>query len=128
MSAHYFKEIGLIPHGGRQLFWSYLAGLVLSLALTLGAYALAFGASVSMPMLFSLLAVLALAQCVAQLFLFLHLGNDPASREKAAILGGVAAAALILVAGSVWIMLSLHERMMLPEGYMRTYMEEETGL
>ena len=74
----YFEEIGLWPNG-ENLRHSYVVGLLLSLALTGGAYFLVtqhlFAGTFATPLLIAL----AFLQAIAQLVFFLHLGRQGSS-------------------------------------------------
>lgn len=107
---------------------NYATGFILSLVLTIGAYMLAVQHTFSyLPLLIILLA-LACAQFAVQIVFFLHLGADTASRDRLIVLAGTSFVVLILVSGSVWIMLSLNQRMMPDAQQMEQYMASQPGM
>ena len=109
---NYFEEIGLWPHGSQGIARTYVWGFILSLALTLVAYALVVQHGVALPILVAVIVVAALAQFAVQIICFFHLGQGSASRERLVILGFAVLIVTILVSGSLWIMFSLNNRMM----------------
>lgn len=96
---------------------SYVAGLVISVILTLLAYALVsiFGnqqqMSVSFFVLLPILLVLAVFQLIAQLVFFLHLGRESSQTFKVIFFVSTFVAILVVVISSIWIMTSLNYRM-----------------
>jgi cytochrome o ubiquinol oxidase operon protein cyoD len=96
---------------------SYIAGLVISIILTLLAYGLVsiFGnqqqMSISFFVLLPILLVLALFQLIAQLVFFLHLGRESSQKFKVIFFVSTFAAILVVVVSSIWIMTSLNYRM-----------------
>lgn len=109
-------------------FASYAAGFLLSLALTLAAFYMAFGHWLPGSEGVGAVLVLALVQFAVQCVAFLHLGSSRNSRERLAFLGATAVVVFILVGGSLWIMHNLNGRMMPPEAQMDTYMDSQSGL
>lgn len=96
---------------------SYVAGLVISIILTLLAYALVsiFGnqqqMSLSFVVLLPILLALAVFQLIAQLVFFLHLGREPSQKFRVIFVVSTLAAILVVVVSSIWIMTSLNYRM-----------------
>lgn len=96
---------------------SYVAGLVISVILTLLAYALVaiFGnqqrMSLSFFVLLPILLVLAVCQLIAQLVFFLHLGRESAQNFKVIFFVSTFVAIVVVVISSIWIMTSLNYRM-----------------
>ncbi len=96
---------------------SYIAGLVISIILTLLAYGLVsiFGnqqqMSISFFVLLPILLVLALFQLIAQLVFFLHLGRESSQKFRVIFFVSTFAAILVVVVSSIWIMTSLNYRM-----------------
>jgi cytochrome o ubiquinol oxidase operon protein cyoD len=119
----YFKDIGFWSAGAGLK--SYLAGFLLSL--TLAAYALATAHALGGALVAALVA-LALIQFAVQAALFLHLAEPGVSRERLAIFAGACVVVFILVAGSLWIMFTLNERMgTMDPAQMLDYMQSESG-
>lgn len=123
----YFEEMGAFPKGSKHLFWTYAAGFALSLVLTFSAYFLTTSGALEWQELATVVAILALLQFCVQAFCFLHLGREPGSRERLAVLAWAALIVTILVSGSLWIMFSLNGRMMPNTAQMENYMNEQIG-
>jgi cytochrome o ubiquinol oxidase operon protein cyoD len=98
------------PHETLSLY-KYIAGFVLSIGITLGAYVLATHQAYSKNFVMLTLAVLAITQFVVQMVLFLHVGAERKPRWKLAVMLMMLSVVLILVFGSVWIMDNLNTRM-----------------
>jgi cytochrome o ubiquinol oxidase subunit IV len=96
---------------------SYVAGLVISIFLTLLAYALVSilgnqqQVSVSFFVLVPILLALAVFQLIAQLVFFLHLGRESSQKFKVIFFVSTFVAILVVVVSSIWIMTSLNYRM-----------------
>ena len=98
---------------------SYVAGLVISVILTLLAYALVAivgnqqqkHMSASLFVLLPILLVLAVFQLMAQLVFFLHLGRDPSQKFRVIFFVTTFMAILVVVVSSLWIMTTLNYRM-----------------
>jgi cytochrome o ubiquinol oxidase subunit IV len=96
---------------------SYVAGLVISIILTLLAYALVaiFGnqqqMSVSFFVLLAILLALAVFQLMAQLVFFLHLGRESSQKLRVIFFVSTFAVILVVVISSIWIMTNLNYRM-----------------
>jgi len=123
---HYFEEIGAMPQ--ESSIRNYAWGFLLSLLLTGAAYAFVAYSVHSGAQLMLFLGVFALAQFFIQLSCFLHLGENSASRERVGILAAFLVVVFILVAGSVWIMISLNGRMMPDTMQMEQYMQSQQGI
>lgn len=87
---------------------SYISGYVLSLALTLLAYALVRQHAYTRDVLLGLIVGLALVQFGVQLVCFLHFGR---SKWKSLAFWMMTIVVLILVFGSLWIMQNLNVHM-----------------
>lgn len=91
---------------------SYVIGFILSLVLT----GLSFGAVMSgivpRAMILSAIVVLAVAQLIAQLVFFLHLGTSPTQRNNTVIFLLTGLLIAIIVAGSLWVMHNANVNMM----------------
>lgn len=109
---------------------SYVIGFILSLLLTLAAFAAAVH-----PGLFRLgqgaivpaIIVLALLQLIVQLACFMHLGSG-ARRADLAVLVSTVGIILIIVIGSFWIMGHLNYNMMASPQQMNAYIQSQDGL
>lgn len=119
-------------HDGEQATLGlYISGFVLSMLFTLTAFGLveehvqSLHTVFSHPFLIGATAVLALAQFLAQLYFFLHLGRETKPRWKLLVLGFMILVVLIIVVGSIWIMYNLNYRMSPQQ--MNTYMLNQNG-
>ncbi|MCP4329772.1 MAG: cytochrome o ubiquinol oxidase subunit IV [Alphaproteobacteria bacterium] len=89
----------------------YLTGFVLALALTVIPFALvAIDVVPRLPALI-VIAVLALIQVLVHLRCFLHLDLETTPRENIVAIAFAAVLIFLLIGGSLWIMLDLHNRM-----------------
>lgn len=111
---------------------SYAVGFILSVILTIIAYALVMNDDIvrawTAPLVAIVISVLASIQLVVQLLFFMHLSEEQRPRWKLMtfifcfiILG-------IIVFGSLWIMFDLNDRMMMSPTDMIKYMNKQTGL
>jgi cytochrome o ubiquinol oxidase operon protein cyoD len=113
---------------------TYLIGFVLSLLLTLAAYALLalhvanHHAWPSHAFIIPAVLLLALIQLLVQAVFFLHLSFAPEARLQLVLSAGAFAVVLILVGGSIWIMQHLNERMLSDQPAMQQYMDSQSGL
>jgi cytochrome o ubiquinol oxidase operon protein cyoD len=124
---NYFEEIGAWPRGSQHIARAYVAGFVLSIVLTLTAYALVVQHALPQDALVAAIVVAAFLQFATQIVCFLHLGRGAASRERLAILAAAAFIVTILVSGSLWIMFSLQSRMTPDSAQMEQYMQDQAG-
>jgi len=97
---------------------SYIIGLVISVILTLLAYALvAFfahphPASLAYLVIIPIILFLAVLQLVAQLIFFLHLGQESPPRWNVIFFVSTFVGILLVVVSSIWIMVNLNNRML----------------
>lgn len=87
---------------------AYVTGFVVSIFLTLTSYLAVVHHLFSDDMLIIVIAILALAQAVVQLYYFLHLGSETRPRWKLGLFLFMLGVVIILVAGSLWIMNNLN--------------------
>lgn len=106
---------------------SYTAGFLASIALTLAAYAVVAGGFLSGRAAVAAILVLAVAQLVVQMLLFLHVGSETGPRLNLASFVLAVALILIIVLGSVWIMGHLNYRMMASPSAMQDYIRSQQG-
>ncbi len=124
----YFEEIGAWPSRSKGIARMYVAGFLLSLALSFAAYVLATGHDLSHYAAIAALITLALVQFAVQLALFLHMSGDAASRARLVAFGGAMTIVFILIGGSLWIMFDLNQRMMPSQQQMDQYMQSQDGI
>jgi cytochrome o ubiquinol oxidase subunit IV len=93
---------------------SYIIGFVLSVTLTLTAYLIVDRHLLTGAALMAAIAALAVTQLLAQLVLFLHLGQEPRPRWNLTVTLFAGLVVLILVLGSLWIMNNLNYHMTSP--------------
>lgn len=117
-----------------KTFRRYLVGFAVSIVLTLLAFGLVLIHVQSHHQIFSHLflyisiGILAILQVIAQLFLFLHLGDETSPRWRLWIFLFALMVILIIVAGSLWIMQNLNYRMMPSNQQIINYMNNQSGL
>lgn len=92
----------------------YLAGLILSVVLTLLAYFTVTAHSFSRPVVVALVVGFGTLQAMAQFFFFLHLNREAHPRWNLMVFLFMALMLVVLVVGSLWIMYNLDYRMMAP--------------
>lgn len=107
---------------------SYAVGFLSSIGLTLFAFwVVTYHVLDGLSAVWMILA-LALVQCTIQLFFFLHLGSDTRPRWKFLSMIFMLVILTIVVVGSLWIMNSLNDRMMMTPKQMTKYMDNQAGL
>lgn len=97
---------------GRGSFRSYATGFVLSIVLTVIAFALVMSGALPRPaVLFGIVAA-ALVQMLAHLHYFLHLDTSSVERWNVLAILFTLLMVIIFVGGTIWIMFNLNYRMM----------------
>jgi cytochrome o ubiquinol oxidase operon protein cyoD len=99
---NYFEEIGLWPRS-HSIAQAYVVGFVLSLLLTMSAYAFVVEDALPQQLLVAAIIGAAVLQFIVQVYCFLHLGVERNSRERLFVLGFAVLIVTILVSGSLWI-------------------------
>ena len=97
----------------RPLLITYIIGFITCLALTLLAFTLVGQSIVMGETAFATIIVLAVIQFLVQVKCFLHVSLKPTARWKLVTLIFTVIVLLILVCGSLWIMWSLNQKMMI---------------
>jgi cytochrome o ubiquinol oxidase operon protein cyoD len=110
MSGHNLKSVQTKPIPKSALL-SYTAGFVLSVILTLLAYALLSRHVVQGWQAIYAVVGLAVVQLVVQLVFFLHLGHESEPRWNLLVFDFTLIIVSIVVVGSLWIMNNLHYTM-----------------
>lgn len=123
----YFEEIGAWPKGAHSLARAYIAGFALSLVLTLAAYGVVVEHALTARTALLTLGASALVQFLVQVVCFFHPSTEAPSRERLAVFAGAVLVVGILVAGSLWIMFDLGDRMM-SDSAMMQYMQDQQGI
>lgn len=104
-----------LPKGAlKGTFNSYLAGFLLSIALTLAAYFSSVGHLLTRNILIPIIVGFALIQMIVQLIFFFHLAKETKPRWNLFIFLMMLFIIGIIVGGSLWIMYNLDDRMMPP--------------
>lgn len=124
----YYEVVTGAPNSNDHRALTYLAGFTASLALTVGAYCLVMYGIFPMPYLFIVIFLLAFVQFSVQMTSFLHLSAEASGRDRLLVFLFALFVVAILVVGSLWIMLSLSERMMPSQAQMERYMKKQTGI
>lgn len=91
---------------------AYGIGFIGSLALTLLSFFLVATRALSGPFLIYTITGLALIQGILQLFFFLHVGEEDQPRWDKVVLYFMVLVLVIIVAGTLWIMYDLNDRVM----------------
>lgn len=91
---------------------SYLFGYLSSVALTVVAFLLVYTETLSGWTLITVVSLFALVQAALQLKYFLHLGEEGKPHWETAFFFFTMLILFIIVAGSLWVMNDLNERMM----------------
>lgn len=97
---------------GRTERRSALIGFALALALTLAAFGIVALGIGSATTILAVIAVLAILQIIVQLRFFLHLDLSKSRREDLQLILFASLIIILMVGGSIWILWSLHMRMM----------------
>ncbi len=105
---------------------TYIAGFVLSVALTLVAYTLVVNQSFgTRTMLVAVIVGLAVVQFIVQMIFFLHLGRETRPRWNLIVFSFMLIVLFILVLGTLWIMQNLDYHMGTPEELEQQIIEDE---
>jgi cytochrome o ubiquinol oxidase operon protein cyoD len=99
----------------RSMMGAYVIGFVLSLAFTIASFVLVERNMMSRGTIFALISGFAVAQFLAQVVFFLHLGREPKTRWNLLTFGFMLLVLVIVVFGSLWIMANLNYNMMSPK-------------
>lgn len=91
---------------------SYILGFVLSVLFTVTTYLVVVKHLFTSDIVLTTITVLAIAQAVVQLILFLHLGDEAKPRSKLFMFLLMILILVIVVVGSLWIMFDLDVRTM----------------
>lgn len=118
------EEVVLNKQTALKAIRSYVAGFILSVALTLEAYFAVVNHVAGSQMLIFFLLILAFAQLAVQLVFFLHVGQEEKSQWNLVFLLSTAGIIFTVVVGSIWIMDHLNYRMM-PKQMDQQIMQEE---
>lgn len=108
-----------------------IAGFVLSILLTLGAYIIvqihvnSEHSVISHAVLIPAILALAVAQLIVQMLFFLHLGDESGPRWRLAAFISTIVFVLIIVVGSIWIMNHLNYNM--TPAQIDQYMQDQQG-
>lgn len=103
----------------------YIFGFVWSIVLTLTAYFWTVKHIVPVQWMVAALCVLAIVQCAAQMYFFLHVSAGTRPRWKFISFWFMLGIVLIVVVGSLWIMHNLNYRMMASPSDIDDYMQSQ---
>jgi cytochrome o ubiquinol oxidase operon protein cyoD len=121
------SEATVIEHAAHGLsLGKYIVGFVVSIAVTLIAYALATHESYSKDIVVGVLATLAVLQFVVQMVFFLHVAEERKPRWKLMVMWLMLGVVIILVVGSIWIMNNLNYRM--SQEQVRQYLKSQDSI
>ena len=127
-TKHYFESIGAWPHTSGHMTRTYIFGFLVSLALTLGSYAVVVHGALPVEFIIPVILIFASLQFLVQVLNFLHVNGQTSSRERLVVLGWTVVIILVLVLGSMWIMTNLDARMMPDAAQVERYMTRQTGI
>ncbi len=119
---------------GKRTLRAYVTGFVLSIALTLGSYALVNThvrlrhEAISHMVIIAVIMVFAIAQLAVQLLFFLHLGDEAKPRWKLLSFLFALLVVVIVVVGSLWIMSNLNYHMSPQQMQQYMYDQASSGL
>lgn len=113
---------------GNSMVAPYVTGFVLSVAMTLVAYTAVARHELTHTTTIVTIVGLALAQFLAQMIFFLHLGREAKPRWRLIILLAALVVVGIVVGGSLWIMNNLNYHMMLSPQQTTQYLNSQDGL
>lgn len=100
---------------GKKKLSVYVTGMVLCVLLTLVSFGLVSMHWLSAEMMIPALVIAAIAQFIVQVVCFLRLNADnPQSKMNLMSFIFTIVILLVLVGGSLWIMINLHDNMMMP--------------
>lgn len=120
------KQNELRNDGAHGTVATYIAGFMLSVALTLVAYVLVVNQAIpNRELLLGSVIGLAVVQFIVQMVFFLHLGRGRGTRFNLVVLSFMLVVLFILVLGTLWIMHDLDYNMMPPEELERQIIEDE---
>lgn len=120
------KQNELRNNGTHGTVATYVAGFVLSVALTLVAYVLVVNHTIpNRELLLGAVIGLAVVQFVVQMVFFLHLGRGRGTRFNLVVLAFMLMVLFILVLGTLWIMHDLDYNIMSPEQLEQHIIEDE---
>jgi len=97
---------------GRGSLRAYAVGFILSVFLTAAAFGLVMSGVFARPIVFFGILAAAVVQMLVHLHYFLHLDTSSAARWNVAALLFTVLILVLFVGGTLWIMHSLHYRMM----------------
>ncbi|PFA70316.1 cytochrome aa3 quinol oxidase subunit IV [Bacillus sp. AFS015802] len=92
-------------HSG--LPWTQIIGFILSIALTFLAVWFGLYTNLAYELIVAIVFVLAFIQAAIQLFMFMHV-NEGEGRWQVGKMMSAAFIAIVIVAGSVWVLSSMH--------------------
>lgn len=92
----------------RHFPWKHIAGFALSIALTLLAVWVALYADFSLNVILTVIVIFAVFQAVLQLLMFMHMTEGSSGKFHTGTILYAAFIAIVVVAGTVWVMGSHH--------------------
>jgi cytochrome o ubiquinol oxidase operon protein cyoD len=107
---------------------SYTLGFIVSIVLTLTAYAVVVQHTLSRSVAIGCISLLAVLQFLIQMLFFLHLSEEAKPRYRLYMLLFMVLTVGIIVFGSVWIMNNLNYHMTMSPQEVKTYMHANEGL
>ena len=108
---HSHNAHGAHSDGGHGSFGSYTTGFVLSVILTVAAFALVMNGTLTGQSALFAISGLALVQILVHLVFFLHINTAPDNTNNVLALAFGALIVMLIIVGSLWIMSNLSNNM-----------------
>ncbi|MCC8406000.1 cytochrome o ubiquinol oxidase subunit IV [Paraburkholderia sp. MMS20-SJTN17] len=109
---HSHNAHGAHSEGGHGSFGSYTAGFVLSVILTVAAFALVMTGTLTGQSALLAIAGLAFVQILVHLVFFLHMNTSSSQRWNVTAFAFTALTAVIVIGGTLWVMHNVSMNMM----------------
>ncbi|MCC8396984.1 cytochrome o ubiquinol oxidase subunit IV [Paraburkholderia sp. MMS20-SJTR3] len=109
---HSHSAHGAHSEGGHGSFGSYMAGFVLSVILTVAAFAIVMTGTLTGSNALFAIAGLAFVQIIVHLVFFLHMNTSSSQRWNVTAFAFTALTALIVIGGTLWVMHNVSMHMM----------------
>ncbi|WP_233805562.1 cytochrome o ubiquinol oxidase subunit IV [Paraburkholderia sp. HP33-1] len=109
---HSHSAHGAHSEGGHGSFGSYTAGFVLSVILTVAAFALVMTGTLTGQSALIAIAGLAFVQILVHLVFFLHMNTSSSQRWNVTAFAFTALTAVIVIGGTLWVMHNVSMHMM----------------
>ncbi|NUX58101.1 cytochrome o ubiquinol oxidase subunit IV [Paraburkholderia youngii] len=109
---HSHSAHGAHSEGGHGSFGSYMTGFVLSVILTVAAFAIVMTGTLTGQSALFAIAGLAVVQILVHLVFFLHMNTSSSQRWNVTAFAFTALTAVIVIGGTLWVMHNVSMNMM----------------